>query len=322
LATSPASKPSAHKLAYEKAIAQKPKPGKPHKSQTNVADLPPFETTTTPAPQATPSADAGPNANGADAVPTATGATEPDQGDGVAVAPPQDLNAPSDQNTAPNEGRYANMPPMPDPNAPSDGNAPPDDGAGPYADTPPNSQNDAGPYADTPPNSEYGAGPYADTPPNSENGGGPYADMPPNSDQGANGPSQWYDQNGDTQGQGEADQQGPDGYPAYGGDWVQVVVSGAAMRASAAEDAPMLFAFPYGRNLRVVSRYEGWVEVTDPQSAATGWMQEGFLAPAGTVQPGYGQDQAYDEPGRRHPGLLQPGGFADLIHRAFGGGGY
>ena len=42
----------------------------------------------------------------------------------------------------------------------------------------------------------------------------------------------------------------------------------------------MLFAFPYGRVLRVVSRYEGWVEVTDPQSAATGWMQAHLLAPA------------------------------------------
>ena len=63
-------------------------------------------------------------------------------------------------------------------------------------------------------------------------------------------------------------------------EWVQVLVSGAGMHGAASDDAPMLFAFPYGRVLRVVSRYEGWVEVTDPQSAATGWMQAHLLAPA------------------------------------------
>ena len=62
-------------------------------------------------------------------------------------------------------------------------------------------------------------------------------------------------------------------------EWVQVLVSGAGMHGAASEDAPALFAFPYGRTLRVVSRYEGWVEVTDPQSAATGWMQAQYLAP-------------------------------------------
>ena len=67
---------------------------------------------------------------------------------------------------------------------------------------------------------------------------------------------------------------GPDEEPQ---EWVQVLVSGAGMHGAASEDAPALFAFPYGRNLRVVSRYEGWVEVTDPQSAATGWMKAQYL---------------------------------------------
>ena len=62
-------------------------------------------------------------------------------------------------------------------------------------------------------------------------------------------------------------------------EWVQVLVSGVGMHGTASEDAPMLFAFPYGRVLRVVSRYENWVEVIDPQSAATGWMQAQYLAP-------------------------------------------
>src|SRR4029079_19839556 len=72
--------------------------------------------------------------------------------------------------------------------------------------------------------------------------------------------------------------QGPDGAPqgAPGGpqeEWVQVLISGAGMYGTASEDAPMLFAFPYGRRLKVVSHYQGWVEVTDPQSTTTGWMK-------------------------------------------------
>ena len=62
-------------------------------------------------------------------------------------------------------------------------------------------------------------------------------------------------------------------------EWVQVLVSGVGMHGTASEDAPMLFAFPYGRVLRVVSRYGDWVEVTDPNSAATGWMQARYLVP-------------------------------------------
>ncbi len=69
----------------------------------------------------------------------------------------------------------------------------------------------------------------------------------------------------------------PEGPQQAPQDWVQVLVSGAGMRSTPAEDAPALFAFPYGRTLRVVSRYQGWVEVTDPQSAATGWMKAEYL---------------------------------------------
>jgi hypothetical protein len=103
-------------------------------------------------------------------------------------------------------------------------------------------------------------------------------------------------------------------------EWVQVLVSGAGMHGAASNDAPMLFAFPYGRVLRVVSRYEGWVEVTDPQSAATGWMQAHLLAP---VRPpgARGVEAMYGEEPREQPGWLrrQGDGFADMIHRALGG---
>jgi hypothetical protein len=108
-------------------------------------------------------------------------------------------------------------------------------------------------------------------------------------------------------------------------EWVQVLVSGAGMHGTPGEDSPALFAFPYGRTLRVVSRYEGWVEVTDPQSAATGWMKAQYLAPA--RPPGMRQEQnaeqTYDEEDmprwkrrwlRRHGGSL-----GDLIGRAIEG---
>ena len=36
-------------------------------------------------------------------------------------------------------------------------------------------------------------------------------------------------------------------------EWVEVIVSGAEMRATAGDDAPMLFAGPYGRNCKVVT---------------------------------------------------------------------
>ena len=119
----------------------------------------------------------------------------------------------------------------------------------------------------------------------------------------------------------------PNAYPAgpeeEPQEWVQVLVSGAGMHGAASEDAPALFAFPYGRTLRVVSRYENWVEVTDPQSAATGWMKAQYLAPApppGAPQ----QSDAWDEdqqPQERRGWFRRNGvgGFADMINRALGG---
>jgi hypothetical protein len=118
----------------------------------------------------------------------------------------------------------------------------------------------------------------------------------------------------------------PNAYPAgpeeEPQEWVQVLVSGAGMHGAASEDAPALFAFPYGRTLRVVSRYENWVEVTDPQSAATGWMKAQYLAPAPPPGAPQQSDAWYDDqqPRERH-GWFQRngGGFADMINRALGG---
>ena len=42
----------------------------------------------------------------------------------------------------------------------------------------------------------------------------------------------------------------------------------------------MLFGFPYGRELRVLSRKPGWVEIMDAGSGQTGWIAEGSLSDA------------------------------------------
>lgn len=105
-------------------------------------------------------------------------------------------------------------------------------------------------------------------------------------------------------------------------EWVQVLVSGAGMHSAASDDAPALFAFPYGRTLRVVSHYEGWVEVTDPQSAATGWMKAQYLAPMAAPRPPEETESMYDDERPRRRGWFRRhgGGLADMINRAIGGG--
>ncbi len=105
-------------------------------------------------------------------------------------------------------------------------------------------------------------------------------------------------------------------------EWVQVLVSGAGMHGTASEDAPMLFAFPSGRVLRVVSRYEGWVEVTDPHSAATGWMPAHYLAPVPPPGTPYGAEAMYGEEDprlRRGWWRRSGGGLFDMLNRALGG---
>lgn len=99
---------------------------------------------------------------------------------------------------------------------------------------------------------------------------------------------------------------------------VQVMVSGAEMRSEATDEAPLLFAFPYGRTLHVVSRGEdGWVEVTDPKSGATGWMKAAFLAVPRYTAP-QRREAAYDSPWRRGWWRRQRGGVSDFF-QAFGG---
>lgn len=106
-------------------------------------------------------------------------------------------------------------------------------------------------------------------------------------------------------------------------EWVQVLVSGVGMHGMASDTSPMLFAFPYGRTLRVISRYGNWVEVTDPQSATTGWMKAQYLAPVAAPRPRQEMEAWYeDERPRRRRGWFrrhEGEGLGDMIGRALGG---
>ena len=59
--------------------------------------------------------------------------------------------------------------------------------------------------------------------------------------------------------------------------WVKVLGSPAGMRSTPSQSSPVLFAFPKGRELRVVSRQPGWVQVTDPGSNQSGWIADTSL---------------------------------------------
>jgi hypothetical protein len=296
-------KPAVRSLAYENAIARAP-----------ADDAAPENAPTPDAAAAEPDiapkreAKAEPAQPAAPSVPDATASTDqgealpPDEGEESAAS---DDEPPAGDRAGSEEG-YEPLPwqqhaARPDPANPDYGAAPPQgedaytQGGPPPQSDDPYGQADGAPYGQPP------ADPYAQGRPE------PYGAPP-----------------GDPYGQANADPYGDlSAPPGQGGEeWMQVQVSGSAMRSSASDDAPMLFAFPYGRNLRVVSRYEDWVEVADPQSAATGWMKAYALAPSAGPAPAY--EQAYDpnqgyqeEQPRRRP--IGKGGFADMINRAFGG---
>jgi uncharacterized protein YraI len=91
--------------------------------------------------------------------------------------------------------------------------------------------------------------------------------------------------------QGSAQATGPDQHPQGQSEMVRVSGSPATMRSGPSDSAPMLFAFPEGRELRVMSRQPGWVQVIDPGSKQSGWIAEASLATSGA---GGQQQQAAD----------------------------
>ena len=138
-------------------------------------------------------------------------------------------------------------------------------------------------------------------------------------------PQGQYPEGQNPQGQawnGQAQPGQEDGQQQAQEQWVRLVGS-ASMHSNPNDESAMLFAFPAGRTLRVVSQTEGWVEVTDPQSAATGWIRTDYVQ--GSYAPG--QQQAYQEPVYDEPQQRQgrgwfrrnTGGLTDMIERAFSG---
>jgi hypothetical protein len=329
LSPGPIAKPAGHEpgkqaLAYEQAIAhvrqEETKANKEAKTNgaDKKADIPPFETVTTPHPDAA-TADGGGDQNAVQDLSSEDTASQdasslPDESadaqDGADSSQSSQDRSSQDMAALPDEqsGGRDGVPPMPGENgAASDqyGTDGPeqwgDQRDGPDAYGPPPQYDAYGRPLRPPPGDPYGPPDQGD----SYGQGDPYGEQQAGQGNGQDAP-------------GLADQNTE--------QWVEVMISGAPMRASASKDAAMLFAFPYGRNLKVVSRYEGWVEVADPKSGATGWMEAGMLAPSRANRDPYGQNEAYYDDGpRRRPGDWFRRGadeFSHMLNRAFGGGGY
>jgi hypothetical protein len=317
-------------LAYESAILGEEADAKPEAKAGDTPEPPPLPGEAEAKPETPPPPTSKPKQAA-----KSPAELPPDQGEEAALPPAEDGTYPDggeplpwqtdQQAVVPNDG--GDLPEQ----APAYGEAPYDPAAtDEYGQVPPPDPYGGGQdafdqaYADQnggPPQRPYGQPPYGQPAP------GSYGQQPPADPyaQPQRGASYGQPPGAQPYGQQPGDpyaQQGAPGAP--GEEWVQVMVSGTGMRSTASLDAPILFAFPFGRNLRVVSRNGEWVEVVDPQSSATGWMKAEMLGAGAPPGQGYGQQDAYyDQPvveEERRPGLFRKGGFADMINRAFGSG--
>jgi Bacterial SH3 domain len=132
---------------------------------------------------------------------------------------------------------------------------------------------------------------------------------------------------------------------------VRVSQSAATVRAGPSSEAAMLFGFPYGRELRVMSREQGWVQIMDPGSEQVGWIEESAVTPSGaehqqeagskapqrasrsasasenpemegawlSSEEDIGAPDAMEEPVRPRKWGRRGGRFAGALRRAFGG---
>ena len=62
-------------------------------------------------------------------------------------------------------------------------------------------------------------------------------------------------------------------------EWAKVVLA-AKVHGDASVSSPTLRFYPPGTPLQVVSRRNGWVQITDPTSGERGWVFEQYLVPA------------------------------------------
>jgi SH3-like domain-containing protein len=87
---------------------------------------------------------------------------------------------------------------------------------------------------------------------------------------------------------------------------VKVSQSTATVRAAPTSESAMLFAFPYGRELRVMSREQGWVQIMDPGSKQVGWIEENAVTPSGAEQQQEAENQAPPGASRGVPAYGSP----------------
>jgi len=71
----------------------------------------------------------------------------------------------------------------------------------------------------------------------------------------------------------------PDGTASQPIEWARVVLAARA-HDDASVSSPTLRFYQPGTALQVVSRQNGWVQITDPASGESGWVFERYLAPA------------------------------------------
>jgi SH3-like domain-containing protein len=87
---------------------------------------------------------------------------------------------------------------------------------------------------------------------------------------------------------------------------VKVSQSAATVRAGPSSESTMLFGFPYGRELRVMSREQGWVQIMDPGSKQVGWVEESAVTPSGAEQQQEAANQAPQRASRGAPAYGSP----------------
>ena len=71
---------------------------------------------------------------------------------------------------------------------------------------------------------------------------------------------------------------GPDGTASQSIEWARVVLA-ARVHDDASVSSPTLRFYQPGIALQVVSRQNGWVQITDPASGESGWVFEQYLVP-------------------------------------------
>lgn len=116
--------------------------------------------------------------------------------------------------------------------------------------------------------------------------------------------------------------------------WVVVTGQKAMMHSEPSMSAPGLFAFPVGRRMGLISTQKGWMQVQDPQSGATGWIQADQFSGSGSQMADSGNgneamaqnggDDGWNGQtwsGRRHRHRHGNGGgvITNFFRRAFGG---